>query len=56
MLALKHPSIIPTSSNCPQNTQAKFEGEEVDFDESYFFPPWEKVREVEEAKRQARSA
>ncbi|RMZ57383.1 hypothetical protein APUTEX25_004217 [Auxenochlorella protothecoides] len=36
--------------------KAKFEGEEVDFDESYFFPPWEKVREVEEAKRQARSA
>lgn len=35
--------------------RAKFEGEEVDFDESYFFPPWKQVEAELEEKRQRRA-
>lgn len=32
--------------------QHKYKGEEVDFDESYFFPPWEEFKRTLEERRQ----
>lgn len=48
----KTPSLAPSRTHA----QAKFKGEEVDFDEAYFFPPWAKYEESLEARAAARAA